>query len=128
MDPGTPAGRGDVRLHDWGTWPLRSGQHLVAARLSTGGAERSVEATAAGPLAGLAAALGAVGLDVDVLDFHEQTTSPGRDSTAAAYALCRVDGVATWGVGLDTSVLTASVHAQVAAVNRAAPEKPDDER
>jgi 2-isopropylmalate synthase len=39
-----------------------------------------------------------------------------------------VNGVETWGVGLDASVLTASVHAVIAAVNRAASEKLDVER
>jgi hypothetical protein len=39
-----------------------------------------------------------------------------------------VNGVDAWGVGLDASVLTASVRAVIAAVNRAAPEKLDPER
>ncbi|MCH6166445.1 2-isopropylmalate synthase [Pseudonocardia alaniniphila] len=128
VEPGTTSRPGAVDLHDWGTWQLRTGQHLFAAQVSTGGPVRAVEGTAAGPLAGLAEGLAAVGIDVDVLDFQEQTTSPGRESVAAAYALCRVNGVDAWGVGLDASVLTASVHAVIAAVNRAAPEKLDGER
>ncbi|WP_142104511.1 2-isopropylmalate synthase [Pseudonocardia cypriaca] len=124
VEPGTTSRQGAVQLCDWGTWPLRDGRHLFAAQVSTGGPVRAVEGTAAGPLAGLAVALGAVGIDVDILDFHQQATSPTRDSRAAAYALCRVDGSDVWGVGLDTSVLTASVHAVISAVNRAAPEKP----
>jgi len=44
------------------------------------------------------------------------TTGPG--SPAAAYSECRVNDVTCWGAGWDTSVLTASVHAVMAAVNR----------
>ncbi|WP_406840568.1 hypothetical protein ACICHK_38285 [Streptomyces sp. AHU1] len=43
-------------------------------------------------------------------------TGPG--SSAVAYAECRVSDVTRWGAGRDTSVLTASVHAVLAAVNR----------
>ncbi|MGW0569567.1 hypothetical protein [Streptomyces tauricus] len=40
-------------------------------------------------------------------------------SPAVACAECRVDGAVCWGAGRDTSVLTVSVHAVMAAVNRA---------
>ncbi|MGW1027124.1 alpha-isopropylmalate synthase regulatory domain-containing protein [Streptomyces sp. NPDC002577] len=61
----------------------------------------------------------AVGVTVDILSWTEHATTSGPGSPAASYAECRVDGVTCWGAGWDTSVLTASVHSVMAAVNRA---------
>ena len=57
-------------------------------------------------------------VEVDILDYTEHATTSGPDSPAAAYARCRVGDAVRWGAGRDTSVLTASVRAVLAAVNR----------
>ncbi|MEV1179613.1 alpha-isopropylmalate synthase regulatory domain-containing protein, partial [Nonomuraea sp. NPDC049784] len=71
-----------------------------------------------GPLSALTAALAADGIDVDILHYAEHALDPGRGSRAIAYVEARVDGATRWGAAQDTSVLTASVHAVLAAVNR----------
>jgi 2-isopropylmalate synthase len=46
--------------------------------------------------------------------------STGEDAVAAAYVEVDVDGLLAWGVGIHSSIVTASLHAVVNAVNRAA--------
>jgi 2-isopropylmalate synthase len=77
------------------------------------------EGTGNGPLSAFADALAGAGIAVEVRDFAEHAAGPGTDGEAVAYAECRVDGVTAWGAGRDTSVLAASVHAVLSAVNRA---------
>ncbi|MEV0375556.1 alpha-isopropylmalate synthase regulatory domain-containing protein [Streptomyces sp. NPDC050636] len=62
---------------------------------------------------------GELGAPVDILSYSEHATSSGPDSDAIAYVRCRIGDAVHWGVGQDTSVLTASVRAVLAAVNRA---------
>ena len=63
--------------------------------------------------------LGAVGFDVSVLDYSEHAMSSGEEAQAAAYVEASVGGKTVWGVGIATSITTASLRAVVSAVNRA---------
>ncbi|MDP9444985.1 MAG: hypothetical protein M3P83_11805 [Actinomycetota bacterium] len=54
-----------------------------------------------------------------ILDFAEQALTSGQDSAAAVYVELRHKNQTRWGVGIDTSVLTASIQAVISAVNRA---------
>ena len=78
-----------------------------------------IEGTGNGPIAAFANAMSHVGVDVRVLDYHEHAMSSGGDAQAAAYLECAVDGRMLWGVGIDSSIVTASLKAVVSAVNRA---------
>jgi len=53
-----------------------------------------------------------------VLDYAEHAMSAGDDARAAAYVECAVDGTVRWGVGVDPSIVTASLRAVASAVNR----------
>ena len=55
-----------------------------------------------------------------MLDYVEHALSAGGDARAAAYLECAIDGQVVWGVGIDSSITTASLKAVVSAVNRAA--------
>ena len=56
---------------------------------------------------------------MEVLDYAEHAVSAGSEATAAAYVEARdADGNVRWGVGLDESILTASLRAVLGAVNR----------
>ena len=45
--------------------------------------------------------------------------SAGDDARAAAYVECAVGDEVRWGVGIDNSIITASLRAVVSAINRA---------
>jgi len=72
-----------------------------------------------GPIAAFVDALAGIGFDVRVLDYHEHALSAGDDARAAAYVECAVEGTVLWGVGVDGSIVNASLKAVVSAVNRA---------
>jgi 2-isopropylmalate synthase len=114
-----PGLEGGVSLASWTASSTGAGQHQVACDLRTAEGCRRHEGRGTGPLAALTQALAGAGISVDVLDYVEHATTAGVDSPAIAYAECRVNGVVRWGAGLDSSVLTASVQAVMAAVNRA---------
>ncbi|NBU32243.1 MAG: 2-isopropylmalate synthase [Actinobacteria bacterium] len=76
------------------------------------------EGTGNGPIAAFCDALSKVGVDVKVLDYHEHAMSAGGDAQAAAYLECSISGRTLWGVGIDSSIVTASLKAVVSAVNR----------
>ncbi|MGH3613964.1 MAG: 2-isopropylmalate synthase, partial [Pseudonocardia sp.] len=71
-----------------------------------------------GPIAAFVDALAGIGFDVRVLDYQEHAMSSGDDARAAAYVECAVEDVVLWGVGIDSSIVNASLKAVVSAVNR----------
>jgi 2-isopropylmalate synthase len=137
LAPGT---RGPVALGRWNTRETAPGEHefvcvLANARAGGGGAGADAEAevayhgTGTGTLSAFVRALAGFGTKVEILGYTEHAveaagvapdapTADGTDGVAVCYVECRVDGVPCWGVGMDTSVLTASVRAVLSAVNR----------
>ncbi|MFM1725303.1 2-isopropylmalate synthase [Rhodococcus sp. PAM 2766] len=100
------------------------GTDAITAVVKINGAEQEISGAGNGPLAAFVDALGTVGFDVRVLDYSEHAMSAGDDAQAAAYVECAVtlpDGTSkvVWGVGIATSITTASLRAVVTAVNRA---------
>jgi 2-isopropylmalate synthase len=83
------------------------------------GAEGTLRGVGNGPLSAFVRALAEAGPKVDILSFTEHAVDSGPDGVAVCYTECRVDGVTRWGVGMDTSVLTASLRSVLSAVNRA---------
>jgi 2-isopropylmalate synthase len=88
---------------------------LVAA-LADG---RAIRGEGNGPIAALVDALASIGVDVRIRDYHEHALSSSADATAAAYIEAEVDDEPAWGVALHPSIVDASLHAVVNAVNRA---------
>ncbi|MEV5977034.1 2-isopropylmalate synthase [Streptomyces sp. NPDC052114] len=115
----TPGRDGEVVLGPWTTDRAPDGAHRFVCTLQAGEKAGDFEGVGNGPLSAFVDALAAAGVAVDVLDHAEHAVAEGAGSEAAAYARCRVGDTVRWGAGLDTSVLTASVHAVLAAVNRA---------
>ena len=84
------------------------------------GEHRTIVGKGNGPIAAFVHALSSeAGIDVDVLDYAEHAIASGTDATAAAYVEADVGEDAVWGVGLHSSIATASLRAIVNAVNRA---------
>jgi len=95
------------------------GGSRLSVRLTDKGNEVTVEGTGNGPIAAFTSSLAGLGVDVRVLDYQEHALSAGGDARAAAYVECAVGDRVLWGVGLDSSIVTASLKAVVSAVNRA---------
>ena len=100
------------------------GTDTIVATVKVDGVEQEISGSGNGPLASFVDALSTIGYDVSVLDYSEHAMSAGDDAQAAAYVEASVtspSGVATtvWGVGIATSITTASLRAVVSAVNRA---------
>ena len=96
------------------------GTDTVTATIKIDGVEQEVTGSGNGPLAAFVDAIAAVGYQVEVLDYSEHALSAGDDAQAAAYVECAIGNKTVWGVGIATSITTASLRAVVSAVNRAA--------
>jgi 2-isopropylmalate synthase len=97
------------------------GASTIEATLRDGGEAVTVNGIGNGPIAAFVDALATVEgtPDVRVLDYAEHALSAGGDARAAAYVECAVGERVLWGVGVDPSIVTASIKAIVSAVNRA---------
>ncbi|WP_197415152.1 2-isopropylmalate synthase [Mycobacterium sp. M26] len=95
------------------------GIDVIEATVKIDGVETDIRGEGNGPLAAFVDALGTVGFDISVLDYSEHAMSAGEEAAAAAYVEASIGGRTVWGVGIATSITTASLRAVVSAVNRA---------
>ncbi|BBY06096.1 2-isopropylmalate synthase [Mycobacterium noviomagense] len=114
------------------------GTDRIEAVVKIDGVETEISGAGNGPLAAFVDALSHVGIHVHVLDYSEHAMSAGEEAQAAAYVEASVtiasaaqpgeagrhpsgsvDGKTVWGVGIASSITTASLRAVVSAVNRA---------
>ena len=95
------------------------GEDSITAVVLVDGVEKEISGSGNGPLAAFVEALGTVGYDVRVLDYSEHAMTAGDDAEAASYVEAEVNGETVWGVGIASSITTASLRAVVSAVNRA---------
>ena len=112
-------GRWHYEVHDCGFRHEASetGDHLTA-RLRFERRQVEVEGSGNGPIAALIDALGSLGVEIGILDYHEHALGSGGDAAAAAYVEADVDGELLWGAGIHSSIVTASLRAVINAVNR----------
>ncbi|MFE6615501.1 2-isopropylmalate synthase [Amycolatopsis sp. NPDC057786] len=95
------------------------GEYDITATVRVEGDEHEVTGRGNGPIAAFFDALSTVGYDLRLLDYSEHTLSPGDDARAASYIECAISDRVYWGIGIDPSIVTASLRAVVSAVNRA---------
>jgi 2-isopropylmalate synthase len=92
----------------------------IVAQMLVEGEPHEVSGSGNGPIAALVEAIERhFGVQVRIRDYHEHAMAASADATAAAYVECDVDDDAVWGVGVHSSIVTASLRAIVNAVNRA---------
>ncbi|HEU5470876.1 MAG TPA: 2-isopropylmalate synthase [Actinophytocola sp.] len=96
-----------------------AGHDEIVAQVDVEGEEHEITGAGNGPIAAFVDALASVGYDARVLDYTEHALTSGDDARAAAYVECSVDERVLWGVGVDSSIVTASLRAVVSAINRA---------
>jgi len=117
--PDSPEHWGRFRLLDYDLTSSADGDSRITARLADGEDDVVLEGTGNGPIAAFCHALAAHDVDVRVLDYNEHALSAGGDAKAASYLECVVDGRLLWGVGVSSSIVTASLRAVISAANRA---------
>jgi len=92
----------------------------LTARLTIDGAETLLAGAGNGPVDAFVHALrDGLGADIHVLAYHEHAIGTGEDATAAAYVQLRAGTGSVCGAALDPNIVTATLKAVVAAVNRA---------
>jgi 2-isopropylmalate synthase len=91
--------------------------HQVELDLSIDGERRTVRGEGAGPIE---AAVRALGLPIRIDAYEERSIDSGEDARAVAFIEAAGDGVlgTRFGVGIDRSMVVASLRALVCAVNR----------
>jgi 2-isopropylmalate synthase len=96
------------------------GSTSITAHLVVDGQPTTVTGTGNGPIAAFVAAIAQVGIELDVVDYHEHSLGAGSGATAVAYVET-VDAAHTtrWGVGTDPNIITASLKAVLGAAVRA---------
>ena len=92
----------------------------VVAQVLVDGHHRTIMGQGNGPVAALVHGLRAeLDLEVSVEDYHEHALTAGSEASAVAYVQATgADGERTWGVGIDSSILDASLQAVISAANR----------
>ena len=92
----------------------------IVADMVADGEKRQVSGAGNGPIAALVDAFEReFGITIRLRDYHEHAMSAAADATAAAYIEAEIDDDLVWGVGVHSSIVTASLRAVVNAVNRA---------
>jgi len=97
------------------------GRTTVTAQLLVDGEPHTVVGEGNGPIDALVGALRAdLGVRFEVKDYSEHALTAGSGASAVAYVEAEgEDGSTWWGVGMDSSILDASLAAVVSAANRA---------
>ncbi|MGH3760041.1 2-isopropylmalate synthase [Actinophytocola sp.] len=108
-----------VALHEQRISDDGEGHDEITASVDVEGDRHEISGSGNGPIAAFVDALASVGYDVRVLDYTEHALTSGDDARAAAYVECTVGDLVLWGVGVHSSIVTASLRAVVSAINRA---------
>jgi len=114
--------QGGIRLVDYSLLPEpRAGERRIVATIAIDSVERRIEGVGNGPIAAFIDALRHDrGIELTVLDYHEDAVSAGADAQAAAYVQIRGNGTGTlYGAGMDSDIVTASLKAVASAATRA---------
>ena len=102
-----------------------NGVEKISTTVRAFGTEHVLAGVGNGPIAAFCEALsendlGLGGVNVRVLDYSEHALTSGRDAEAAAYLEIEVGERVYWGVGINESIVQASLLAVISALNRAA--------
>lgn len=106
------------------TKPTQADSHIhqatVTAQVLIDGHHRTVMGQGNGPIDALVAGLRSeLGIDFEVRDYSEHALTAGSGASAVAYVEIETSGgKAAWGVGMDSSILDASLGAVASAASR----------
>ncbi len=96
------------------------GNATITAQVLVGGEATTITGSGNGPIAAFVAALqNGLGVEIDVVDYHEHALGAGADATAVSYVETRDgDQVTRWGIGTHPNLITASLRAVLSAASR----------
>jgi 2-isopropylmalate synthase len=108
----------ELRSHELVT---RDGDRTeITAHMVVDGEPITLSGGGNGPIAAFVDAVKrGLGVEIDVVDYHEHSIGRGADATAVSYVET-VDGEGTtrWGIGTDPNIITASLRAVLSAAER----------
>jgi 2-isopropylmalate synthase len=105
------------RSHQLTTSGDGADRERMTLQVQDGGAPVILHGTGTGPID---AAVRALGLPIDVVGYDEHSCGSGSDAVAVAYVeVSTASGVAYFGVGRHSNIITASLLAPLSGVNRA---------
>ena len=92
---------------------------LVEAIVHDGESERSLRGTGNGPIDAFVQGLrDTLNASIRILDYHQHATGKGADAKAVCYVEVEMNGIAAFGVGRRSNIVTASFEAIVSGLNR----------
>jgi len=96
------------------------GRTIVIAQLEVDGDHMTIKGEGNGPIDAILNGLReSIGTNLEVKDYSQHALHPGSSAAAVAYVeVTGPDGATWWGVGIDSSILDASLHAVISAANR----------
>ncbi len=99
------------------------GNASITAQVLVDGEPATISGAGNGPIAAFVHALqDGLGIEIDVVDYHEHSLGAGADATAVAYVETKgADGLTRWGIGTHPNIITASLRAVLSAAGRAEP-------
>ncbi|MFI5053473.1 MAG: 2-isopropylmalate synthase [Acidimicrobiia bacterium] len=99
----------------------------ITAQVVVDGIAHTLSGEGNGPIAAFVAAIRlGLGIDLDIVDYHEHSLSRGADASAVAYVeTVDSQGTTRWGIGTDPNIITASLRAVLCAAARSRDEKPE---
>jgi 2-isopropylmalate synthase len=97
------------------------GRTTITAQVTVDGEPRTVVGEGNGPIAAFVhGLLAGIGVDLDVVDYHEHSLGRGADATAVAYVeTVDAEHDTRWGIGTDPNIIGASLRAVLSAADRA---------
>ncbi len=115
-------GEREPRLEAVQIEPAGAGRVRLEAKATIDGRSVALRGAGSGPLEAFVDALrSALGLEAEVLDYHEHAIGGGAAARAAAYVELRVGGQPPlFGVGIDANIVDASLKAVLSGLARAA--------
>jgi 2-isopropylmalate synthase len=91
----------------------------VEATLEVNGEEISLHAKGNGPLDAFCTAVKGITEQWKLVSYHEHALNGGSSAKAAAYIEIQTpEGISTWGTGVDTDIIIASIKAVLSSLNR----------
>lgn len=99
---------------------VQESRAVIEAVVEVEGQEKSIESLGNGPLDAFCTALKKeVTGPFTLLSYHEHALNGGSSARAAAYIEIRTsEGLVSWGVGVDTDIIIASIKAVLSSLNR----------